>query len=92
MSKSIAFLLGAGCEGFGQLGLPSGKTFKRDTIIANRVADLIYSINEKKNPVIKNGTFLSYNSHGILAQTAIELELDTFGFSETEKAIVEKYI
>jgi len=31
MEKRIGFLVGAGCEGSDQLGLPSGNGFKRDT-------------------------------------------------------------
>ena len=72
MKKKIAFLTGAGCEGLGQLGLPAGSSFKRDTILAKGVVNLIYSLNQQADPKIRNGTIISYNSTNILYQTIME--------------------
>ena len=58
VNKKIAFLVGAGCEGAGQLELPSGKTFKKDTLLAEGVRNLIYQINKENGPIIKNGPII----------------------------------
>lgn len=94
MSKSVAFLLGAGCEGNGQLGLPSGSNFKRDTIVANDVSNLIYCINSepKDTPKIKNGTIIHHNNYSILYQTIVEYGLKGFNFSQNEIEVVNNYL
>ena len=92
MSKSVAFLLGAGCEGEGQLNLPSGKFFKRDTIVARNVSGLINAINSATNPKIKNGPVITAHGTSILYQTLCENGCDLFSFSDEEKASVRAYL
>ena len=92
MKKQITFLLGAGCEGRGQLGLPSGNSFKRDTIVAKDVTELIYAINKKNVPEIKNGTIIAHNSSSVLYQTICEYGMNRFVFSDADKHTIESYI
>lgn len=92
MPRCIGLLLGAGCEGKGQLGLPSGVLFKRDTIVADKVADLVYGVNRKEHPAITNGTIIAHNSYSILYQTLLEYTGKKFSFSQEEKEIVDRYI
>lgn len=72
--KKIGFLFGAGAEGKGQIGLPSGNDFKRDIILAKDVARyandiLAYS---KSGIMLNSGTTLTYNSSSVLYQTMVE--------------------
>ncbi|MBR5178062.1 MAG: hypothetical protein IKW90_04615 [Lachnospiraceae bacterium] len=92
----IAFLLGAGCEGSGQLGMPSGNDFKRDTILAQDVRKLVDRINIKSKAEqydISDGTFLSPNGTSVLYQTIKEAKtIEDFGLSQNDIKIVNKYI
>ena len=90
--KTFAFLLGAGCEGPGQLGLPTGNTFKRDTIVAHKVVDLIYALNKENGRSIRNGTILSNSNYGVLTQTIVECEIDEFNFSDEELQTINAYL
>ncbi len=90
--KQVTFLLGSGCEGKNQLELPSGVTFKRDTIFAENVAELVYAINFKKQPEIINGSIITHRNSSILYQTIREHGLDSFRFSRNDKKIIEKYL
>ena len=97
MDKSITFLIGAGCEGKEQLELPSGASFKRDTILSRNVTNLIESININKKqdksklyPISNNG-LLRYNSNSVLYQTYIEHK-DMFLFDESDQRIIDDYI
>lgn len=73
MSK-ITILFGAGAEGKGQFGLPSGEGFKRDVILANNVASFANLFLRKSELGIKlrNGTIISAKSSSILYQTIVE--------------------
>ena len=90
MRNTITFLVGAGCEGSKQLGLPSGPSFKRDTIIAESVCDLIYKLNYKTDPVIRNGTIIRHNSISVLYQTICEGT--KIPFTDEQQSIVSQYI
>lgn len=89
----VAFLIGAGCEGKGQVTLPSGETFKRDTIVAKDAVDLIKKINKESNLYkVSRGGFLSYNSTSVLYQTLVELGVSEFSFSPHDSIIVKRYL
>ena len=100
MKKKITFLTGAGCEGAGQLGLPVGAGFKKDTILAKGVVDLIYSINQKTGSQIKNGTIIAQNSTSILYQTIMEHGIENLVHKpdesskpdESDKTIFKNYL
>ncbi len=88
--KKVSFLVGAGCEGQGQLYLPSGRDFKRDTIVANQITILINAINPQGILSIRNGTILAHNSHSILYQTITEYP-NIFSFSGQDEEVVKNY-
>lgn len=92
MCKSVAFLLGAGCEGKGQLELPSGAGFKRDTIVARNASELIYAINSATKPQIKNGPIITANCTSILYQTIREYGVNVFSFKKRDMTTVTKYM
>ena len=57
--KKIAFIFGAGCEGNGQIGLPSGVEFQRTTILAKNAVSLARFFNNKEYG--KERSFISWN-------------------------------
>lgn len=72
--RKITILFGAGAEGKGQFGLPSGKDFKRDVILAKDVelfANLFLQ-NAKSKIKLNKGTIISAQSSSILYQTILE--------------------
>ena len=90
----ISFLLGAGCEGTGQLDIPSGAAFKRDTILAKDAEILIKRINQGQYvDSIRKGCILSPNSTSILYQTIIEDRENYAGLhlKKQEKRIIDEY-
>lgn len=92
MKRKIAFLMGAGCEGIDQLGLPSGADFKKKTIMAKDVVKLIYSINQTTDPKIKEGSIITYNSTSILYQTLVEYGIEALAKSNEEKSVFNNYL
>ena len=90
--KQVTFLLGSGCEGKNQLELPSGVTFKRNTILAENIAKLVYAINFQEEPKIKNGPIITHRNSSILYQTIREHGLNSFSFSGNDQKTIEKYI
>ncbi len=74
--KKVVFLFGAGCEGKGQLGFPSGSEFKREIICADGVSKLFKMINPYSSYVINEGKFLHHNASNVLYQTLKECDDD----------------
>ena len=70
--KKIAFLFGAGCEGKGQLDIPSGADFKKDIVLSENVEKTFDAINFTDTYKIKNGCLLSWNSYKTLYETIKE--------------------
>lgn len=70
----ITILFGAGAEGKGQFGLPSGNGFKRDIVLANNVASFanLFLKNAASGITVNNGTTISHSSSSILYQTIVE--------------------
>ncbi len=89
---NIAFLLGAGCEGLEQMGLPSGNDFKRDTVVADKTVELIKLLNPSSDFKIKKGTFLGHNSTNILYQTIVERGLESFCFDGSTEEVIKNYL
>ena len=88
----ITFIFGAGCEGKGQYGLPSGCEFKRETILASNVKTLFSNLNSSDKGIsIENGTIIKHNSTSILYQTLSECK-EKFEFSDEERRIVDSYL
>ena len=88
----ITFLFGAGCEGKGQYGLPSGCEFKRETILASNVKTLFSNLNSSEKGIsIENGTIIKHNSTSILYQTLSECK-EKFEFSDEERCVVDSYL
>ena len=93
----IIFLCKAGCEGNGQLGLPSGEKFKKETIAAKGAKDLAYYLNKQQSgdDKFRDGCLIAHNSTSILYQTIIEHENDykkLFDFNKDEQKCLEEYI
>lgn len=65
----IAFLCGAGCEGFGQMGLPSGSSFKKDIVLSNDARFFFDKLNSNKDFSMKNGAIIDARCSSILYQT-----------------------
>ena len=89
---NIAFLLGAGCEGLEQMGLPSGNDFKRDTVVADKTVELIKLLNPSSDFKIKKGTILGHNSTNILYQTIVERGLESFCFDGSTEEVIKNYL
>ena len=70
------FLFGAGAEGEGQIGMPSGSNFKKDVILAKGVVDFADIFLGKTGKKLKEGMLLTANSTGTLYQTVKELTRD----------------
>lgn len=90
--KKIAFIFGAGCEGNGQIGLPSGVEFQRNTILAKNAVSLARFFNNKEYG--KERSFISWNSSSILYQS-IKKNSETenaFFWNEKEKKTVTEYL
>ena len=70
----ITILFGAGAEGLGQFGLPSGNKFKKDIILAKGVAKFaeLFLKDSKLNIIIKERTIIAHNSSSVLYQTIAE--------------------
>lgn len=72
--RKITILFGAGAEGKGQFGLPSGKDFKRDVILAKDVelfANLFLQ-NAKSKIKLNKGTIISAQSSSIISPFQIQ--------------------
>lgn len=89
--KKICFLFGAGCEGNGQIGLPSGANFKKDIVLSKEMNSLYNKIN---NPNVKmqNSAIIDARCQNILYQTYKEHKEKLSVFSESNKKIIEDYI
>ena len=72
----ITILFGAGAEGKGQFGLPSGEGFKRDIILAENVETFAnrFLKNADSGINLSKGTIISHNSSSILYQTIMEAQ------------------
>lgn len=93
--KTIAFLLGAGCEGSEQINLPSGADFKKDTILATDVLPLMQVINDDsilKKYKLMRGPIIGAREYSILYQTIIEQGLDSFTFNADDTRVIENYL
>lgn len=90
----ITFLLGAGCEGKGQIGMSSGAKFQRKTILAKNVKDLINNLNNECD--IRNGSFLTSNSTSVLYQTIKRMKKQNtymnFKWDEKQEKTIEEYL
>ncbi|WP_026836070.1 hypothetical protein [Eubacterium xylanophilum] len=87
----ITFLMGAGCEGKGQIGLSSGAEFQKETLLARRSKELANILNN--NMSLINGIFLTWNSYSVLYQTIIKKgSPDNFGWSEEHTKIANEYL
>ena len=90
----ITFLLGAGCEGKGQIGMSSGAEFQRKTILAKNVKDLINNLNNECD--IRNGSFLTSNSTSVLYQTIKRMKKQNtymnFKWDEKQEKTIEEYL
>ena len=82
MMNTITLIFGAGAEGYGQLGLPSGASFIRDIVCANNVdifANHILKINNDHNKTtratftLNKGTILHQSKSSVLYQTIIAM-------------------
>lgn len=96
--KKIAFLFGAGAEGYSQLNLPSGKHFKRDIILARDVDKLYKAIvgpDTAKSSPLPVGPIIKHNSTSVLYQTMAEGSKDDLQRlfpDENDRQIATEYI
>ena len=96
----VTVLFGAGAEGGGQFDLPSGKSFKRDIVLAQNVAPLANAFlrSAKSKIIINNGTTISHSSSSILYQTIVETQkiepsaMDKLFPNDTDKCIAQRYV
>ena len=89
----VSFLFGAGCEDGGQLNLPAGDGFKRDTILAKDAVEFFLKLNKPTNSVkIRRGCFLTANSSNVLYQTIKEQGVKTFSFDTKSLLTVKQYL
>lgn len=78
--KKVVFLFGAGAEGKGQYGMPSGTTFKREVICAKqKIKEFVKSFNMSSDndgveviDKINDGSLLSSRKYTSLSQTIRE--------------------
>ena len=70
--KDITILFGAGAEGKGQLGFPSGAEFKRDIILGENVSRFFNSFITNTDYRMNNRKLLSIGSTSVLYQTIAE--------------------
>lgn len=89
--KKICFLFGAGCEGNGQIGLPSGANFKKDIVLSKEMNSLYKKINNS-NVKMQNSAIIDARCQNILYQTYKEHKDKLSVFSEGNKKIIEDYI
>lgn len=88
---TISFLCGAGCEGAGQLGLPSGEAFKKDIVLAKDTSEFFNKLNISDRK-FENRAIIDARCTSILYQTVVEHKEILSKFSDEHRKIVEDYI
>ena len=96
MSK-ISFLFGAGAEGKGQYGLPSGASFNRDLLVSENGSDFFRALNKaeadfSKFVNIKKSKNIYYNSYSSLYYLYKQSEEFRKFLSDDEKSICNDYL
>lgn len=94
MSK-ICFLFGAGAEGKGQYGLPSGASFNRDLLVSEKGNGFFRALNNadfKEFVNIKNSKNIYYNNHTSLYYLYKQSEQFRELLSDDEKGICDAYL
>lgn len=82
------FLIGAGAEGEGQIGMSSGAHFKRKIILANGVREFAgYFVDNK---MMRDGKLLTANSTNVLYQTIVEKLDDDVNVNQDETNTIQK--
>ena len=74
--KKVLFLFGAGCEGKGQFGLPSGAEFAKGTILAKGAKELYDKINKSGVYQMDNNKVHHYIQHLQLQMEQLKYFLD----------------
>ena len=87
----ISFLCGAGCEGAGQLGLPSGEAFKKDIVLAKDTSEFFNKLNISDRK-FENRAIIDARCTSILYQTVVEHKEIVSEFSDENRKTVEDYI
>lgn len=87
----ISFLCGAGCEGAGQLGLPSGEDFKKDIVLAKDTSEFFNKLNISDRK-FENRAIIDARCTSILYQTVVEHKEILSEFSDENRKTVEDYI
>lgn len=90
--KKVVFLFGAGCEGKGQLGLPSGLDFAKGTLLANGAKELYEKLNGMNEYVMHNDKLIHHNASGILYQTLVENDSDGRLKKVLGECIINEYL
>lgn len=96
MSK-ISFLFGAGAEGKGQYGLPSGASFNRDLLVSENGSDFFRALNKaeadfSKFVNIKKSKNIYYNNYSSLYYLYKQSEEFRKFLSDDEKSICNDYL
>lgn len=90
--KKVLFLFGAGCEGKGQFGLPSGAEFAKGTILAKGAKELYDKINKSGVYQMDNNKFIHHSASSILYQTIIENDKDGKLKDVLGRELIEQYL
>lgn len=88
---TISFLCGAGCEGTGQLGLPSGEDFKKDIVLAKDTSEFFNKLNISDRK-FESRAIIDARCTSILYQTVVEHKEILSKFSDQRRKTVEDYI